>query len=130
MASAKKTRAVKTGAAKGKPSRRDAVFGVEAPKAMRKPNRPEFGSDAVVDLLKGFGFEYAFLNPGSSFSSLQDSLVNYNGNQQPKVILGLHEDNVTAMAQRYATASGRPSLCILHNMVGLMHGTMGIFNIY
>ena len=97
---------------------------------MRKPNRPEFGSDAVVDLLRAYGFDYAFLNPGSSFSSLQDSIVNYNGNVTPKVVLGLHEDNVTAMAQGYATASGKPALCILHNLVGLMHGTMGIFNLY
>jgi len=130
MASAKKTRTVKSVAAKAASPHRKSVFGVEAAKAMRKPKRPEFGSDAVVELLDGFGFEYAFLNPGSSFSSLQDSLVNYNGNERPKVILGLHEDNVTAMAQGYATASGRPSLCILHDMVGLMHGTMGIFNIY
>jgi acetolactate synthase-1/2/3 large subunit len=34
------------------------------------------------------------------------------------------------MAQGYATASGRPALCILHNLVGLLHGAMGIFNMY
>lgn len=123
----KKADAPKT-AKKG--ARRAGVTSVEVPAATRKPNQPEFGSDAVVDLLKGFGFDYAFLNPGSSFRSLQDSIVNYNGNTQPKVVLGLHEDVVTAMAQGYATASGKPALCILHNMVGLMHGTMGIFNIY
>ena len=100
MATAKKP------AAKSAKSRA-ALSGVEKPKAMRKPNRPEFGSDAVVDLLRAYGFDYAFLNPGSSFSSLQDSIVNYNGNVTPKVVLGLHEDNVTAMAQGYATEIGR-----------------------
>jgi acetolactate synthase-1/2/3 large subunit len=130
MATGKKTKASKTTTAKSKAAGRKAMFTVEAPKTMRKPNRPEFGSDAVVELLKGFGFDYAFLNPGSSYRSLQDSIVNYNGNVKPKVVLGLHEDNVTAMAQGYATASGKPALCILHNLVGLMHGTMGIFNIY
>lgn len=129
MATVRKSKALKAAPAK-KASRRKAVLGVEVPVAMRKPNQPEFGSDAIVDLLNGFGFEYAFLNPGSSFRSLHDSIVNYNGNVRPKVVLGLHEDVVTAMAQGYATASGRPALCILHDMVGLMHGTMGIFNIY
>lgn len=122
--------AAKAASTKNKSARRKAVAGVEVPAPMRKPKQPEFGSDAVVDLLNGFGFDYAFLNPGSSFRSLQDSIVNYNANVKPKAILGLHEDVVTSMAQGYATASGKPALCILHNLVGLMHGTMGIFNIY
>jgi acetolactate synthase-1/2/3 large subunit len=103
---------------------------VEVPVKTRKHNRPEYGSDAVAELLNRYGFDYAFLNPGSSFRGLQDSLVNYNANQTPKVVLGLHEDTVAGMAQGYATASGRPALCILHNMVGLMHGSMGVFNMF
>jgi acetolactate synthase-1/2/3 large subunit len=130
MAAAKKTKTTKPTPAKAKTLRQKAVLSVEAPVKTRKHNKPEFGSDAVVDLLDGFGFDYAFLNPGSSYRSLQDSIVNYHDNVKPKVILGLHEDVVTAMAQGYATASGRPALCILHNLVGLLHGTMGIFNIY
>jgi len=111
-------------------SRKDANSVCEVPVNIRKHNRPEYGSDAVAELLSRYGFDYAFLNPGSSFRGLQDSLVNYNANVKPKVILGLHEDVVTAMAQGYATASGRPALCILHNLVGLLHGAMGIFNMY
>jgi len=106
------------------------VTGVEIATGTHKPNQPEYGSDAVVELLNGFGFDYAFLNPGSSYRGLHDSIVNYNANVKPKVVLGLHEDVVTAMAQGYATASGQPALCILHNMVGLMHGAMGVFNMY
>ena len=112
------------------PARKKSAAAIEVPVKTRKRNRPEYGSDAVAELLNRFGFEYAFLNPGSSFRGLQDSLVNYNANRTPKVILGLHEDVVTAMGQGYATASGKPALCILHNMVGLMHGTMGVFNMY
>jgi acetolactate synthase-1/2/3 large subunit len=130
MAATKKTKPRKSTMTASKTSRKKAVFNVEAPAKMRKPKKPEFGSDAVVELLEGFGFDYAFLNPGSSYRSLQDSIVNYHGNVKPKVVLGLHEDVVTAMAQGYATASGRPALCILHNLVGLLHGAMGIFNIY
>ena len=112
------------------PARKRGADAVEVPVKARKRNRPEYGSDAVAELLNRYGFEYCFLNPGSSFRGLQDSLVNYNANNTPKVILGLHEDVVTAMAQGYATASGKPALCVLHDMVGLMHGTMGVFNIY
>jgi acetolactate synthase-1/2/3 large subunit len=130
MAAKRMTKPTKPAAAKDRAGRRKAVFSVEAPKGTCKSNKPAYGSDAVVELLNGFGFDYAFLNPGSSYRGLQDSIVNYNANVKPKVILGLHEDVVTAMAQGYATASGRPALCILHNLVGLMHGVMGIFNIY
>jgi acetolactate synthase-1/2/3 large subunit len=135
MATAKKTAPrTKTGGGKrsvpkpGTSARAKTNVAVEVAKGTHKPNRPEYGSDAIVELLNRFGFAYAFLNPGSSFRGLQDSIVNYNGNVNPKVVLGLHEDNVVAMAQGYATASGRPALCILHDMVGLMHGTMAIFN--
>ncbi|MFN4281551.1 MAG: thiamine pyrophosphate-binding protein [Alphaproteobacteria bacterium] len=117
-------------AEKEKNAARAAVASVEVATGTHKPNQPEYGSDAVVELLNGFGFDYAFLNPGSSYRGLHDSLVNYNANVTPKVVLGLHEDAVTAMAQGYATASGKPALCILHNMVGLMHGAMGVFNMY
>ena len=116
--------------AKRKRSRQTTVSDVEIVVGPKKRGKPEYASDAVVELLKGYGFDYAFLNPGSSYRGLHDSLVNYNRNVKPKVILGLHEDDVTAMAQGYATASTRPALCILHNLVGLMHGTMGIFNLY
>ncbi|HSR56035.1 MAG TPA: thiamine pyrophosphate-binding protein [Alphaproteobacteria bacterium] len=103
---------------------------VEVAVKTRKRNRPEYGSDAVAELLSRYGFEYAFLNPGSSYRGLQDSLVNYNANRTPKVVLGLHEDVVVSLAQGYATASGKPALCILHNLVGLLHGAMGVFNLY
>src|SRR5690348_4123968 len=77
----------------------DKVRGVEVPVNTRKHNQPEYGSDAVAALLNRYGFDYVFLNPGSSYRGLQDSLVNYNGNVKPKCVLGLHEDVVTAMAQ-------------------------------
>jgi acetolactate synthase I/II/III large subunit len=111
-------------------SHKDSVAGVEVPFNTRKHNQPAYGSDAVAELLNRYGFDYVFLNPGSSYRGLQDSLVNYNANVRPKCVLGLHEDIVTAMAQGYAAASGKPALCILHNLVGLLHGAMGIYNMY
>jgi thiamine pyrophosphate-dependent acetolactate synthase large subunit-like protein len=54
--------------------------------------------------------------------------VNYLGNQDPQMILCLHEDHAVHIAQGYAKATNQPMGCILHSNVGLMHGMMGIFN--
>ncbi|MEE8516064.1 MAG: thiamine pyrophosphate-binding protein, partial [Alphaproteobacteria bacterium] len=93
-------------------------------------NRPQFASDAMADVLNGLGFKYAFLNPGSSYRGLHDSLVNYNRNRQPQAVLCHHEDIAVHMAQGYAKATQRSSLSILHDLVGLMHGTMGVYNAF
>ncbi|MGE0652776.1 MAG: hypothetical protein AB7P12_13665, partial [Alphaproteobacteria bacterium] len=87
MAVSRKAKSGKAAPAKRKTVRRKVDNDVEVPVPMRKRNRPEYGSDAVAEILNGFGFDYAFLNPGSSYRSLQDSLVNYNGNVRPKVVL-------------------------------------------
>ena len=90
------------------------------------PNTPEYGSDAVVEVLKALGFRYVFVVPGSSFAGLQDSYVNYGGNTTPKTILCTHETTAVSMAHGYAMATGGPALVTLHDLVGLMNGTMAI----
>ncbi len=85
-----------------------------------------YGSDLIVDLLNLYGIKYAALNPGSSFRGLHDSIVNYGGNR-PEIIECPHEKVAVLMAHGYARASGKPMAAILHNLVGLLHGTMGIY---
>src|SRR5713101_7615558 len=89
---------------------------------------PEYGSDLVVDLLHGLGIEYAAFNPGASFRGLHDSLVNYAGDQSPRSILCCHEEISVALAHGYAKATGRPMVAALHDVVGLQHACMAIFN--
>ena len=89
---------------------------------------PEYGSDLVVDLLQRLGFEYAAFNPGASFRGLHDSLVNYGGDRHPRTILCTHEEIAVALAHGYAKASGRPMVAALHDVVGLQHACMAIFN--
>jgi thiamine pyrophosphate-dependent acetolactate synthase large subunit-like protein len=92
-------------------------------------SRGEFwGSDAIARLLQALELPYVALNPGASFRGLHDSLVNYVGNQRPQMLLCLHEESAVAIAHGYAKASGRMMGVVLHSNVGLMHGTMGIFN--
>ena len=89
---------------------------------------PEYGSDLVADLLRALGVEYAAFNPGASFRGLHDSLVNYGGDQQPRTILCCHEEISVALAHGYAKATGRPMVAALHDVVGLQHACMAIFN--
>lgn len=89
-----------------------------------------YGSDLMVDMLADLGVEYVFINPGSSFRGLHDSLVNYHGNTGPEIVLVTHEMIAVAMAHGYWKATGKPAVCILHNLVGLMSGSMAIFNAY
>ena len=92
--------------------------------------KAEYGSDVVVDLMKAFDIEYAAFNPGATFRGIHDSIVNYGGNYRPEVIFCNHEEISVAVAHGYAKAKGKPMIAIVHNMVGLQHASMAIFNAY
>jgi acetolactate synthase I/II/III large subunit len=89
-----------------------------------------YGSDLIVDLLKVLGIEYVALNPGSSFRGIHDSLVNYESGRQPnpEIILCCHEEIAVAVAHGYAKATGKPMAAIVHDVVGLQHASMAIYN--
>lgn len=89
---------------------------------------PRYGSDLIVDLLKAFQIEYVAINPGASYRGLHDSLVNYGGNKKPEIILCCHEEIAVSMAFGYARVTGKPMAAIVHNIVGLQHATMAIYN--
>ena len=86
-------------------------------------------SDVIVDLIKHYGFPYIALNPGASYRGLHDSLVNYGGNQPP-ILLCQHEKIAVQIAHGYAKATGRPMVAIVHDVVGMLHATMGIYYAY
>jgi benzoylformate decarboxylase/acetolactate synthase-1/2/3 large subunit len=88
-----------------------------------------YGSDVMVDAIKACGFRYVSLNPGSSFRGLHDSLVNYGGND-PELITCNHEKIAVGLAHGYAKAAHEPMAVILHDIVGLLQGTMGIYYAY
>jgi acetolactate synthase-1/2/3 large subunit len=88
-----------------------------------------WGSDVMVDAIQACGFPYVSLNPGSSFRGLHDSLVNYGGNV-PEMITCNHEKLAVGIAHGYTKATGQPMACILHDIVGLLQGTMGIYYAY
>jgi thiamine pyrophosphate-dependent acetolactate synthase large subunit-like protein len=90
--------------------------------------KPEYGSDLVAAALREQGFPYICLNPGASYRHLHDSLVNYLGNERPKIVLCMHEEHAVGIAHGWAKIMDRPLAVAVHSNVGLMHASMGIFD--
>jgi acetolactate synthase-1/2/3 large subunit len=95
--------------------------------AGQRRSQAEFGSDFIVEMLGALGIEYAVFNPGATFRGLHDSIVNF-GEPRLKVVECTHEEISVAIAHGYAKASGKPAAAIVHNVVGLQHASMAIFN--
>jgi hypothetical protein len=72
------------------------------------------GSDFMVDVIKSLGLEYIASNPGSSFRSLQESIINYGGNANPEFITCMHEESSAGIAHGYAKAAGNPMGLLAH----------------
>jgi thiamine pyrophosphate-dependent acetolactate synthase large subunit-like protein len=89
-----------------------------------------WGSDVPAAMLRHLGIPYIALTPGASYRGLHDSLVNHLGNDRPEMIVCLHEEHAVAIAHGYAKVTGRAMAVALHSNVGLMHGTMAIFNAF
>ena len=92
-------------------------------------DKPEWGSDVMAEIVRTLGFRYVSLNPGSSFRGLHDSLVNYAGDEVTMIECP-HEKLALGVAHGFAKASGEPMAVILHDLVGLLHGTMGVYYAY
>jgi acetolactate synthase I/II/III large subunit len=86
------------------------------------------GSDFMIDVIKTLDLEYMATNPGSSFRSLHESLVNYGGNRKPELLTCMHEEAAVAMAHGYSKAAGKPMGALIHGSVGVQHAAMAIYN--
>ena len=82
----------------------------------------------MVDVIKSLNVEYVAANPGSSFRSLHESVVNYGGNKSPELITCLHEESSVAIAHGYAKAAGKPMAVMAHGSVGFQHAAMAVYN--
>ena len=88
----------------------------------------EYGSDVIVDTIRALGIEYISMNPGATFRGIHDSVVNHVGNAGPEFILCNHEEIAVAIAQGYGRAAGKPMAAFVHDIVGLLHASMAMFN--
>ena len=104
---------------------------VERPVGVPAERGPaEWGSDVVVDLLHELDVPYVPMNPGSSFRGLHDSLVNHGGNTDPQLLLCLHEEVAVALAHGWAKATGRLGVAAIHDLVGLQHASMAVYDAF
>jgi acetolactate synthase-1/2/3 large subunit len=116
-------------AVRGAQAEEGATLTIEEPTGTGAAERvPRYGSDLAVDALNRLGYRYLPMNPGSSFRGFHDSIVNYGGNTAPQLLLCLHEEIAVSLAHGYAKASGRPAAAAVHDLVGLMHASMAIYN--
>ena len=91
--------------------------------------KPEYGSDIIVDLMAELGIEYVSANIGSSFRGLWDSLVNYEmTDKKIKCVAVCHVEISVAIAHGFAKASQKPMIALVHDVVGLQHASMAIYN--
>ena len=88
------------------------------------------GSDFMVDVLKSLNIDYLAANPGSTFESLHESLINYGDNKMPEFLTCTHEESAVAMCHGYAKIEGKPMMALIHGDIGLQHAAMAIYNAY
>lgn len=101
---------------------------IERPTPAALSETVEWGSDVAARMLRALDIPYIALNPGASYRGFHDSLVNHLGNHQPQMLLCLNEDHVVSIAHGYAKTADKAMACVLHSNVGLLHGSMGLFN--
>lgn len=100
--------------------------GIERPAA--STGNTVWGSDAMAEVIRATGIRYLALNPGASYRGLHDSLVNHLGNAEPAMVLCLHENVAVAVAHGFAKVAGERMGVVLHSNVGLLNGSMALFN--
>src|SRR5439155_6488783 len=79
---------------------------------------------------KSLKIDYLASNPGSTFDSLHESLINYGNNQMPEFLTCCHEESSVAMAHGYYKIEGKPMMALMHGTVGMQHASMAIYNAY
>ena len=101
-----------------------AVVAAEAPAAIREVEGN--GGKLFVEQLKAAGVEYIFFNPSTGDHPIFDALVDV---PEIKIIKGIQEGAVTAMADAYARASGRTGVVVVAN-IGLPNAMTQMVNTF
>lgn len=103
-----------------------------APPDIQPLTQSTSGGDFMVDIMRGLGIEHAAAFVGSSFRGIHESLINHGMLSEPKIdyLSCMHEEVSVAMCHGYAKIAGKPMAAMMHDTVGLQHGSMAIYNAY
>ncbi len=110
-----------------KKTRGSARLPIDRPESLGKPQM-QWGSDVVAEVVRRLDLKYIALVPGASYRGFHDSIVNYLGNENPQMMICLHEEHAVSIADGYGKVTEEPMAVALHSNVGLMHASMPIFN--
>jgi len=113
----------------GKGNRTMELEAIDRPQDLEKVEL-RYNSDVLAEVLRDLGFPYVPMTPGSSYRGLHDSIVNHLGNRDPQMILCLHEVVAISIAHGYAKATGEVCPVLMHDLVGLMNGSMAVYNAF
>jgi benzoylformate decarboxylase len=83
------------------------------------------GGDVMFAQMRAAGVKYLFTNPGSYEAGLYDALLDQSA---VKLIMGLHEGIVIAMADGYHKVSGEPGFVNLHAVAGTAQAVGQLYN--
>ena len=108
-------------------SRKSKSSAIDRPEGLGKAQM-KWGSDVVAEVTRQLDLKYIALVPGASYRGFHDSIVNYLGNENPQMVICLHEEHAVSIADGYGKVTETPMAVALHANVGLMHATMPIFN--
>ena len=109
------------------PKTRQSESQIDRPENLGKPQM-KWGSDVVAEVTRRLDLKYIALVPGASYRGFHDSIVNYLGNENPQMVICLHEEHAVSIADGYGKVTEEPMAVALHANVGLMHASMPIFN--
>jgi acetolactate synthase I/II/III large subunit len=87
-----------------------------------------YGSDLIIEVLRDEGVRHVSLNPGATIRGLHESIVHAEGRGGPSMLLCTHEEIAIGLAHGYAKVTGEPVAVGIHDVVGLQHASMAIFN--
>lgn len=84
-----------------------------------------YGSDLIIDWLVELGIRHVAINPGATIRGLHESLVR---DERISTVLTLHEEIAVGVAHGFWKTTGQPMAVFVHDLVGIQHASMALFN--
>jgi acetolactate synthase-1/2/3 large subunit len=88
----------------------------------------EISAETYLRRLAERGVEYIFVNPGTDFAPIVETLSRHGNARFPRFIVAPHENVAMAMAHGYYRTCGKPAVVMVHVTVGTANAVCGLMN--